>query len=43
MTLNHFQIIVHDYEGIKLNLIWDIVTEDIIQLKADLEKILEDL
>ena len=34
--------IVHDYEGIKLNLIWDIVTSDIIQLKADLEKILED-
>ena len=34
--------IVHDYEGIKLNFIWDIVTEDIIQLKADLEKILED-
>lgn len=34
--------IVHDYEGIKLNFIWDIVTSDIIQLKADLEKILEE-
>lgn len=34
--------IVHDYEGIKLNFIWDIITEDIIQLKADLEEILRD-
>ena len=34
--------IVHDYEGIKLNFIWDIVTDDIIKLKADLEKILKD-
>lgn len=34
--------IVHDYEGIKLNFIWDIITKDIIQLKVDLEKILED-
>ena len=34
--------IVHDYEGIKLNFIWDIITKDIIQLKNDLEKILED-
>lgn len=25
--------IVHDYEGINLNLIWDIITDDIIQLK----------
>ena len=33
--------IVHDYEGIKLNLIWDIITNDIIQLKADLEEILK--
>lgn len=33
--------IVHDYEGIKLNLIWDIVTNDIVQLKEDLEEILE--
>ena len=34
--------IVHDYEGIKLNFIWDIITKDIIQMKVDLEKILED-
>ena len=34
--------IVHDYEGIKLNFIWDIITKDIVQLKVDLEKILED-
>lgn len=33
--------IVHDYEGINLNLIWDIITVDIIQLKSDLEKILK--
>lgn len=33
--------IVHDYEGIKLNLIWDIVTNDIVQLKKDLEEILD--
>ena len=34
--------IVHDYEGIKLNLIWDIIKNDIIQLKTDLEEILKD-
>lgn len=34
--------IVHDYEGIKLNFIWDIVTEDIVKLKRDLEEILQD-
>ena len=34
--------IVHDYEGIKLNFIWDIITDDITQLKNDLEKILDD-
>ena len=33
--------IVHDYEGIKLNFIWDIVKEDIVQLKLDLEEIIE--
>ena len=33
--------IVHDYEGIKLNLIWDIVTNDIVQLKVDLQEILD--
>lgn len=34
--------IVHDYEGIKLNLIWDIINQDIKQLKKDLEKILKE-
>lgn len=34
--------IVHDYEGINLNLIWDIIIDDIIQLKMDLEKILKE-
>jgi len=34
--------IVHDYEGIKLNFIWDIVTEDIIVLKNNLEQIVKD-
>ena len=34
--------IAHDYEGINLNLIWDIITDDIIQLKMDLEKILKE-
>lgn len=33
--------IVHDYEGIKLNFIWDIVTNDILQLKTDIEEILK--
>ena len=33
--------IVHDYEGIKLNFIWDIITKDIVQLKNDLEEILK--
>lgn len=34
--------IVHDYEGIKLDFIWDILTEDMIQLKMDLQKILKE-
>ena len=33
--------IVHDYEGIKFDLIWSIIEEDIIKLKSDLEEILE--
>ena len=33
---------MHDYEGIKLNFIWDIITEDIVQLKSDLEQILKE-
>ena len=32
--------IVHDYEGIKLNVIWDIISEDIVQLKKQLEEII---
>ena len=34
--------IVHDYEGIKLNFIWDIITEDIVLLKSDLEQIIKE-
>ena len=34
--------IVHDYEGINLNLIWDIIENDIEKLKEDLEKILRE-
>ncbi len=34
--------IVHDYEGINLNLIWDIIENDIKKLKEDLEKILNE-
>ena len=34
--------IVHDYDGIKLNFIWDVINEDIVQLRNDLEKILKD-
>lgn len=33
--------IVHDYEGIKLNFIWDIISEDLIKLKNDLEQIIK--
>ena len=29
--------IVHDYEGVNLVLIWDIVTEDLPELNAQLE------
>ena len=32
--------IVHDYDGIKLNLIWDIINNDLINLKNDLLEIL---
>ena len=34
--------IVHDYEGINLRLIWDIVQNDIIKLKEDLLNILKE-
>ncbi|MBR3254887.1 MAG: DUF86 domain-containing protein [Clostridia bacterium] len=33
--------IVHDYEGIKLYFIWDIITEDIPMLKENLQYILK--
>lgn len=33
--------IVHDYEGIKLNNIWYVVNNDIIELKKELQKIIE--
>ena len=33
--------IVHDYEGVKLNFIWDIISEDLIKLKNDLEQIIK--
>ena len=35
--------IVHDYEGIKLNFIWDIITEDIIPLKEKLKQMLNEI
>ena len=33
--------IVHDYEGINLSFIWDIITDDLLELKKNLEYILE--
>lgn len=33
--------IIHHYFGIKLNLIWDIIKEDIPKLKKDIQEILE--
>ena len=33
--------IVHDYEGIKLHFIWDIINNDLPKLKTELENILE--
>lgn len=35
--------IVHDYDGIRLNFIWDIIKNDIPKLKIDLENILNNL
>lgn len=35
--------IVHDYEGIKLNFIWDIISNDLKKLKDDLEMILKEM
>lgn len=34
--------IIHDYEGINLKSIWYILENDILELKAELKKILED-
>ena len=34
--------IVHDYEGINLNLIWDIIKNDVVKLREDLLKILNE-
>ena len=31
--------IVHDYEGVNLKLVWEIVSEDLPELKGKLEKI----
>ena len=33
--------IVHDYEGIKLNSIWYVINNDIMELKNEIEKIIE--
>jgi len=33
--------IVHDYEGVKLNFIWDIISEDLTKLKNNLEEIIK--
>lgn len=32
--------IIHDYEGINLEIIWDIIKNDIVQLKSDIKKII---
>ena len=34
--------IVHDYEGIKLNFIWDVIKNDILKLRKDIQAILDD-
>ena len=33
--------IVHDYEGINLNIIWDIIKDDLVPLKNNLEEIIK--
>ncbi len=35
--------IVHDYDGVNMNLIWTIITEDLEPLRRELQKILEEL
>ena len=32
--------IVHDYEGVNLKLVWEIISEDLPELKGQLEKLL---
>lgn len=31
--------IVHDYEGVKLNLVWEIIKDDLPELKCQLQKL----
>ena len=31
--------IVHDYEGVNLQLVWEIISEDIPELRDELEKL----
>lgn len=32
--------LIHDYQGVNLNLVWEIITEDLPQLEAQLEELL---
>ena len=32
--------LVHDYQGVNLNLVWEIIAEDLPQLEAQLEELL---
>ena len=34
--------IVHDYDGISLKSIWFVLENDLVQLKEDIQKIIED-
>lgn len=34
--------IVHDYEGVKINLIWSIISKDLQPLKNDLQQIIDE-
>lgn len=34
--------IVHDYEGVNLRLVWEIISEDIPELKEKLQKLLNE-
>lgn len=35
--------IVHDYEGINLNMIWGFLSEDLLELKEQLSKVLDNM